>query len=423
MSVTEPRNVTQPTDVAQPRYQSFATIARTEDRFVLSVLCKRSYQWDRAGTVTAADEQLPLSHDIVHAERDDRNGQLLVQGRDTWPLKDGTDVIVTGHARCPGRQLLTELLVGVRVGEHQSTLVALGPRFLEKRTTGWTFSAPTLFSEVELSWWNAYGGMDPMVLPRGLEDTPRSMGKPVVELFPGTYPRNPAGTGYLITPNPALHDGLVLPQLEDPEQRLTPHLLRVDRTQWWRWPRPKAFGWLHSLWFPRVLHFGGRPYHLPECLENDPLPREAIPIEVKRGVLPLDVWLQACRRKPGGALTMNARMTREAAPELCLPFLRGDETVQLEGMSTAGPMTFRLPNELLEVAAWGDGKALREPEYRLHTLAIDADRQQFYLLHSVRFTLPDELALDLTEPDGDPVLPRCRVLVDGQELGPQQWPK
>ncbi|HKO94619.1 MAG TPA: DUF2169 domain-containing protein [Polyangiaceae bacterium] len=398
---------------AAPPYRSFATFARLSDSFVLSVLCKRSYEWDARGNVTPAKEQPPLALDVERAKREDRNGEMLTQGRDVWPLKLATDVIVTGHAHAPRGVAVPEFEVGVSVGAQQRRIVALGPRFVERRGERLAFSPPEPIAALDVSWWNAYGGIDPMVLPRGVQDSPAFLGKPTLELFPGAYPRNPCGLGYLIADTPALVEGLALPQLEQVSERLRPESLLVrDARDWWRRPLPAGFGWCHALWFPRIVHSGGRPYHLPPAPE-----RGAVLAEFALGLISERELTQADAR------FASVRMTSEAAPEMIFPFLKGDEPVRLEGFSPEGAQAFALPQERPSVRARVEGADLIEAGHYLHTLAIDTDARRFYLLHSTRFRVPDDLAADLS--DGDPIddiLEQCEVSVGGQALSREEWP-
>jgi hypothetical protein len=250
-------------------------------------------------------------------------------------------------------------------------------------------------------------------LPKGLDDTPLLVGKPILELFPGAYPRNPCGTGYLVEETAQYLDGLTLPQLEDPASLLRPEtfLLR-DPTQWWRCPAPAGFGWCNALWYPRILHTGGRPYYLPP-------PSAAAAPAATREPEGDDLLPSPEPGEPSPSLAL----TNEAAPELVLPYLDGDETIGLTGFGTRDPQRFRLPRERPKVQAQADGIELAELECRIHTLAVDADKGEFYVLYSNRFEIPDDLAADLSAGlvRAD-VLARCHVRVDGYPLGPEDWP-
>jgi len=97
--------------------------------------------------------------------------------------------------------------------------------------------------------------------------------------------------------------------------------------------------------------------------------------------------------------------------------------VGLSGFSPDGAQAFVLPRERPGVRARVEGEVLAEFGHCLHTLAIDADARRFYLLHSTRFRVPDDLAADIS--DGDPIddiLEQCDVSVGGQALSREQWP-
>lgn len=395
-------------------WQSFGTFVLTREAGLLSVLCKRSYSWDARGQVAVLDEQPPLAFDVVHATREDRNGQVPVQGCDVWPLKQASDVVVTGHARTPYAVPRSRLAVAVSIAGVRRELSALGPRYVERTRSGQlAFSAPEPFTEVEVSYWNAYGGIDPAVLPRGLADTPCLAGAPLLELFPGAYPRNPCGLGYLVRDSPALLEGLALPLLEQADQPLTPESLLVREPEaWGRQPRPAAFGWCHSLWFPRIVHAGGKPYHLPRASESGRRLRE----------LELGALDEVQLHDPG-ARFLGDRWLQEAAPELILPFLSGDERVVLQGFDILGDQQFQLPGERPAVRALVDGRQLEVLASVIHTLAIDADRKQFYVLRSQRYRLPADFAADLcAEEPLEELLARCEVSVSGRRLEREQWP-
>jgi hypothetical protein len=411
---------------APPPYQCFSTFARTREGFVLSVLSKRTYRWTPSGEVGWADEQRPLTRDIELVKRGDRNGEMVRQGRDAWPLKLATDVVVTGHAHSPGEAPVPRLDVGVSIGAQRRQIVAIGPRFVEYRGRGQlAFSPPAPFTSVNVSWWNAYGGMDPMVLPEGLHDTPVFAGKPILELFPGAYPRNPCGIGYMIAETEHLLDGLALPLLEQPTQLLTPdnYLVR-DPKQWWRRPAPAAFGWSHSLWFPRILHCGGKPYHMPPPPGPGTIVNEFALGVVEAGELAAPAAPAAPGLPFGREVRLpNPRLTNEAAPDMILPFLAGDEVVRLQGFSPRGEQGFRLPRERPQVQARVDGIELQPLGCYIHTLAIDADAREFYLLFSTRFPIDGDMAEDLTAEDPlDEIIPRCEVRVDARPLEREEWP-
>jgi hypothetical protein len=396
------------------RWQCHATFTALEPSVFLSVLTKRTYAWSQ-GRIVPADEQKPLAFDIEEETREGKHGGVITQGCDVWPIKLATDVVVSGKARARAGQPTTSMSVGVSVGGRVKRIQVIGSRYIQYAGKGsLRFSNPKPFTEVELSWWNAYGGIDPMVLPLGLEDTPTSAGRLVPELFPGAYPRNPVGTGYLVLETPELLDGFRLPLLEDPRQPLTAETFLVkDPKQWWRRPQPAGFGWWDTLWFPRIVNLGGKPYHLPPAMDRGERLRE-----LSLGLVTED---QLTRKE---ARTPNLRFLNEAAPDMIFPFLNGDEVIRLEGMSANAEESFRLPAERPTVSARLDAQALVNPTTCLHTLAIDAESHEFYLVWSTRFAVPASFADEIAEGlPFDEAVPRASVVVDGMPLELQHWPQ
>src|SRR5690606_21283555 len=77
------------------------------------------------------------------------------------------------------------------------------------------------------------------------------------EEHPGSYPRNPAGRGWMINDIPEAIDGMPLPNFETPAYLLSPaHLIVGDRRLWPRAPIPAGFGWWRQGWFPRSALLG-----------------------------------------------------------------------------------------------------------------------------------------------------------------------
>jgi hypothetical protein len=166
------------------------------------------------------------------------------------------------------------------------------------------------------------------------------------------------------------------------------------------------------LWFPRVVNVGGKPYHLPPIGDRGERLRE-----LTLGLLTEDQLTKRDARVP------NLRYLNEAAPDMIFPFPKGDEVIRLEGMSLGGEEAFRLPTERPAVTAKIDGVPVANPSLFLHTLAIDAEKRQFYTLWSTRFVVPPDLAGAITE--GLPLelaASRVEVAVDGMALGPEHWP-
>jgi len=156
----------------------------------------------------------------------------------------------------------------------------------------------------------------------------------------GTYPRNPTGVGYIIHEGKAM-EGLRLPNLEDPDELLTPETLAVnDPYHWYGQPMSAGFDWYSYDWFPRSAHLGvtwsenGRP-DMPKS--GDPPIRE-----VRMGLLSPDIF----ELKPIEEL-ISDRVTNGASPGLAVPYLKGDEWVRLVHLDPNHPeFSFQLPKEV-----------------------------------------------------------------------------
>mgnify|MGYP003596986733 CR=1 FL=1 len=103
------------------------------------------------------------------------------------------------------------------------------------------------------------------------------------------YPRNRHGRGYLLRDTPEAIDGLLLPNLEDPHDLLTPEAVVVrDPLAWWRQPLPAGTSWLHYKYFARYVYLGLSPFWRPlddslREFERGYLPRHVRGIDPTRG--------------------------------------------------------------------------------------------------------------------------------------------
>ena len=394
-------------------WECLANIARNDYCYYLSVLTKRTYKWDVYGNVSFADEQLPITMDIELEEHEQRTFKAVKTGLDSWPFKYRTDVVVHGAARSP--RPVPHLLTQVQVGDRIKSVLVFGDRYVDYRgPKRVAFSEPKRFEALPLSWFNAYGGMDPTELPKSYKDTPTAMGNPVFDLFPGVYPRNPAGVGFFVNDTrEILAQGPSLPNQEDPEHLLRPETFLVGAaSHWWRCPLPQSYGWVRSLWFPRCIHAGSKPYHLPDEAHYDDL------VELRREEITLEDFTTRDFISPLPTL----HMANEASSGLILPCLEGDEPVRLRGFSAEGDMGFVLPNERAKIEAKADGKPLATSDVRMHTLYIDADKSEFFVLTAHRYDLDDRWAEELiVKPAVDAVLDRFEISVDETQLTSDHW--
>lgn len=190
---------------------------------------------------------------------------LLVRDVDLYAWRNLTDLVVQGVARVdkPTKSFEVTLQATGSIKPLKQTLVCTGDRFVDKGSGGLVASEPEELDEIHLSYENAYGGTDEeaeeVLLDRELVDfMTKSLGpEENEELSFFSYPRNPAGKGYLVHEAGAV--GTPLPNLEFADDRLSMAQLIRPMEEWGVRPMPAAFDWQHPAWFPRCAFLGDFP--------------------------------------------------------------------------------------------------------------------------------------------------------------------
>lgn len=391
------------------------TLYDGSDTVYLVVLCKQHYEYDETKQSLVPQRELyqPMIDDWEYETHPERNGRLLAHGRDLWPHKEGVDVIVRGQAYAPDGFPVSRMRVRVAIGGRSKVMDVFGDRCAYRSDRGIKFTEPATFTTMNLDWWNAYGGVDPQWMPKSIDDTPLMVGVPIVELFPGAYPRNPQGLGHIIQKNGFI-DGIRLPNIEDPNDLLTVDKLFVDSPEdWWRRPIPQGMGWMSPHAFPRCVHVGYLPYFLP-----DPELQPRIP-EVAAG------WIEGRQLDRGlGHVSLSPLITRESAPGMNFAQLEPGTSVEIEGMTSAGFWGFTLPHRPPQVSLLNRNHDRGYPsESRLHTLHIDVETKQVSQLWGTRFALNEDDISGLSEGlDLDALAERYVIHVDRLPLDRRHWP-
>jgi hypothetical protein len=266
----------------------------------------------------------PLFHDI----RDPDTRPPLMPGCEFWPNKYETDIAVRGHAHSYGGRPVTSGRVRISIGDHQRSIAVFGDRPIEWRHGAVRFGRPQPYTSIPLTWDRAYGGYDPRV---PINKDPLTVADMALLEYdhPGLYPRNPFGRGYVVMDTPA--DGLLLPNLEDPEHLLTPKNIIVgDPARWYLQPLPACFEYTSPIMFPRVCWFGAEAWFHPP-------PGARLP-EIEHGLLPLD--FHALK----GHLTDAPIIRQDGALGLVYPDLAANTPITLDGMHPELPkIAFHLP--------------------------------------------------------------------------------
>ncbi|MBD3222633.1 DUF2169 domain-containing protein [bacterium] len=320
-------------------------------------------------------DALPLAHDLRDPDRD----PPLPPGTDFWPFKRQPEFVVEGAAYPPGGQPAPGVTVSAAVGDREKRIAVFGDRQVHWQQSGTVRFGPAApFTEMPLVWERAYGGLDWRTpLPDPLTDGQKLL---LQSDHPGLYPRNPWGRGYLVMPEPV--DDLLLPNLEDPADLLTPErLITGDPRDWWRQPLPWTFGWMSVAMFPRFVYVGlgaDAWYPAPEGAE---LP------EIQRGLLRRD-W----RRYYAEGALPNLRLRQEASHGFVLDFDPLGQPVELVGMHPERTeLAFTLPSTRPDLAFTLDGRTERVIP-RLNHVVCYPDRELVSLTYAAIVDLPRPFA-------------------------------
>jgi hypothetical protein len=338
---------------------------------LLSILAKRTYRFANGKTAEPDPEKpIPFHEKDEYLDAGDPLKDATRAEAEIIAYKPLTDVILHTSAHAPRGQKATSLDAGIMVGPYRKLVRVFGDRKVVVQGVGFAFGAPEPFESMRLDYGRAYGGKDSRSLP-GVEYS---------------YPRNPIGKGFLIKDDPALLQGLALPNAEDPNKPLTPANLALGRYEnWTRQPEPCAFGYAPRNAFPRLQQSG--------LSKPDQIDAEA-DRRMRLQDMP-EIGVPGQNQPPAPMPLMNPEFFNGAPPGLKLPYLKGDETVKLRYLDPDHPaFEFRLcperPRLGLDV---GQGRV--ELPVTLQTLEIYKATNQYTAVWrgSVRYQGPASLKL------------------------------
>lgn len=335
-----------------------------EGAWILAVLVKRTYDILPGGRCARSAEDRRLIPGDVHYG-DPACSSVRFES-DFVPFKVATDVVVEARAYAPGGRPVQQLDVSVSVGPFTKAVRVIGDRVARhRRGAAPVFTDPVPFTEMELRYELAYGGVDIVSDPK----------------MPCVYPRNPLGKGFVIADRPETVDGLALPNVEDPLDPLTPERLCAGHfMNWERQPAPAGLGWVHKSWRPRAGFAGVMPGDRAVERELRKAYAAAVPPEQREMFEKTELP------------DMDFRFFNGASSGLVLPYLEGDEEVRLVHLSPEGETVFRLPGDRPRIGVdVGEGPV--EPEAVLHTAQIRMEERQVDLVWrgAVPYAWPDRL--------------------------------
>jgi hypothetical protein len=314
---------------------------------------------------------------LLHNFFDETLKPRLRPGCDFWLRKPATDVAILGSAYAPNGKPAREMQVGVQIGARQKRIAVFGDRRIEWKNGAPSISAPERFEEIPVTYENAYGGIDWRVPVS--ENDPHCQNAAWEVDWPGLYPRNPFGKGYLVYSEP-LADA-VMPNLEDPSDLLAANRLIVGDPQlWYRQPLPWCFDWVRPVTWPRCLFFA-----VGDADAWYPGPEDEQMPEVKRGFLPRDYRAKLKANAEEGILP---EFFQEAAYGLVLGNLKGNEPVLIQGMHPEqSVLSFNLPGMIpaIELEVDGDRTPLKP---RLHSVICEPAEEKVALVWAADDDLP-----------------------------------
>lgn len=231
-----------------------------DGRPIVSVVFGMTFAVGRDGKCSARGYQFVDEALYMKARVSTRHTRpsLLMRDFDAYAWRNLTDVVVQGIARSdkPRKNMDVRLEVLGDAVAIDRTIAVTGDRYIDKGPTGLVLSEPEPFTEMFMSYERAYGGTDEMAEEK-YED-PAAMNQIMTELGQEefeeislySYPRNPAGKGYVLDEGSIV--GTAWPNLEFPDDRLKLDRLVRPIDRWGDHPIPAAFDWLHPAWFPRI---------------------------------------------------------------------------------------------------------------------------------------------------------------------------
>jgi hypothetical protein len=313
---------------------------------IFSVLLKRTYSVRPGGRcVRAEKDRLLLQTDQYYDGGDPASSTVQYEG-DLSPYKVATDLVVVGKAVAAGGKATPQMDVAVEVAGKTKTIRVIGDRacsFQEGKAP--RFGEPTPFKEMEVRYDRAYGGRDVKSVPN----------------LPFYYPRNHMGRGVVLKNTREVVDGLPLPNLEDPQDLLTPERVVLGEPERWnRQPIPQGFGWFQKTWYPRCSFAGAFPGFVPpgETMREETL-----------GLVPKNQMDLARQFK---LPSFDARFLSGASPGLAFPYFSGNEWIRISGMRAEGEVRLQLAGETPRLAL-DIGHGAPDLEAVLQTVCVRLD--------------------------------------------------
>ncbi|HVK54200.1 MAG TPA: DUF2169 domain-containing protein, partial [Burkholderiales bacterium] len=294
-----------------------------EGRPIFVPIVRATYTFDLNGNLQIAEKQMGVN---PAGEFWGEPGQSSYKYEpDIAFVKLATDIALIGSAVAP-RAGVTMIDVGMQVGPVRKIARVFGDRFWSKTFGVAGITSPQPFERIPLQYERAFGGWD------------RSNPDPNAHAF---EQRNPFGAAFRAK-GADFEEGLKLPNVEDPRALISGY---HDR------PPPTGFGFTSPDWIPRAA-LGGT---YDKEWSKDRMPR-----------LPRD---------------FDRRYFNAASEGLVVPgFLKGDESVVIQGTTPQGRIQFDLPAIAPpEVIVSLKSQPEQKLQTQLDTVVINTDESLLFL--------------------------------------------
>lgn len=289
-----------------------------------------------------AEEQIPLF--VTDAYFGQPGASSLRYPNDLAPFKPRADIILNATAYMPSDQPRA-CAVSVRVGSLEKKLIVTGPCNWNKAFTGWRVSEPGPIKKQPVRYEYAFGG--------SFNYTDEKGERKVIDIFNG----NPVGAGWRSSLADRLDGGVK----QMPAPRIYPYTKEPPVLG--KEYKPEGYGAIAPSWSSRRKYAGS--WQAPA--EGEDLPS-----------YPSD---------------FDQLFYNSAHPDLIVPYLNGDEQVELSNLTPAGKLNFALPGHAVFVAARysdSEGEDVKLPAY-LDTLIIEPDEMRAGMVWRATVSVSDDL--------------------------------
>jgi hypothetical protein len=324
-----------------------------ERQTVFSVLVKRSYDVVDGQALVQREQCEPFQRGDVYYDHGDPEGCTVLYEDELAPFKPATDVVFIAQAHSPQGRPIEAMNIGVEVGGQRKIMHVIGDRIAHYRKDGApSISDPKPFTTMPVRYELAYGGKD-------LHSRPEA---------PFYYPRNPLGRGIAVLNVREAVNGLRLPNLEDPDDALTPERIVLgDESRWNAQPLPQGLGWFQKTWYPRCSFVGA----FPGYVDSAEVMREEHLELVPRG----QIALARRFRLP----SFDVRFNNGASLGLAFRSLGPGTPIRLARLTPEGHLGFALPDRWPKIML-DIGLGENELSVALHTVSVRVEERRAGLI-------------------------------------------